>query len=168
YVVSGAGAVVSPAESRAAEGAERSATMSVSSDMMKDLPMSDTSVMSGMDMTAMQNCIDACSACMQACTMCSDSMSGMEGMGTCAALCANCADMCGTMMRMMLRPTGMERDSMMAALEACIAMCRVCRDECTTHMSMSETCAMCAAACDACMTACEDMMSALRAPSTDS
>lgn len=136
--------------------------MSAATEMMKNMPMSDTSIMSSMDMTAMQNCIDACSACMQACTMCSDAMAGMEGMGTCAALCANCADMCDAMTRMMLRPVGMERESMMAALEACVMMCRVTRDECSTRVQMSETAAMCATACDACMTACEDMMTSLR------
>jgi hypothetical protein len=68
------------------------------------------------------------------------------------------------MMRMMLRPMGMERDSLMAMLEACITICRVCRDECSTHIGMSEACAMCATACDACMTACQDMLSAMQTP----
>src|SRR3954463_12764364 len=136
--------------------------MSAATEMMKNMPMSDTSIMSQMDMTAMANCIDACSACMQACLMCSDTMTGMEGMGKCDALCANCADMCQTTMRMMLRPMAMERDSMMAMLEACIAMCRVCRDECSTHMQMSETCAMCATACTAYMPASQDMLATMR------
>ena len=136
--------------------------MSAATEMMKNMPMSDTSIMSQMDMTAMANVIDACSACMQACMMSADSMAGMEGMGKCAALGSNCGDMCDTMMRMMLRPMGMERDSMVAMLEATIAMCRVTRDECSTHMQMSETAAMCATACDACMTACQDMLTAMR------
>lgn len=136
--------------------------MNLSAEMMKNMPMSDTSVMSGMDMAAMQNLIDATSACMQACTMCADAMAGMDGMGTCSSVCANTADVTGTMMRMMLRPMGMERESLMAMLEACMMMCRVCRDECSMHTGMSEAAAMCATACDACMTACQDMISAMQ------
>ncbi|KQQ06235.1 hypothetical protein ASG06_06905 [Rathayibacter sp. Leaf185] len=127
-------------------------------DMMKAMPMTGGATM---DMTAMQACIDACSACMQACTMCSDAMSGREGMGRCASMCASCADMCTTMMRMLMRPMGMDPMTMRPMLEACIAMCRACMEECAGHAEMSETCRLSAMACEDCMKACEAMLASM-------
>ena len=73
-------------------------------DMMKSMSMP-----TGMDMSAMQDCIEhQCSMCMQACMMCADQMAGMADIGRCAAMSAMCADVCDTMMRMMLRPMGMD------------------------------------------------------------
>jgi hypothetical protein len=69
----------------------------------------------------------------------------------------NCADMCNTMMRSMLRMQGMTPAVMMAMLDACIAMCQMCMDECMQHADMSEVCKMCAQACKACMDACMQM-----------
>ncbi|GAA4744621.1 hypothetical protein GCM10025783_15470 [Amnibacterium soli] len=116
-----------------------------------------------MDMAAMQEAIDACSTCMQACTMCSDAMGGMDGMAVCASRCAMCAEVCGTTMRMLMRPAGMERTAMIAMLEACTAMCAACMEECRTHADMSATCAMCADACEACDAACSRLLASMTA-----
>ena len=99
--------------------------------------------------------VDACAACEQACTVCSTQM--MD----CSVACMNCADMCGTMMRSMMRMQGMTAPVMMSMLDACIAMCRMCMDECMQHAEHSDVCRMCAQACKACMDACmamRDMM----------
>ena len=63
--------------------------------MMKSMPMDDT-MMASMDMTAMQECMEACNACMQACTMCAGTMAGMNGMGMCVSMSTMCAEMCQT------------------------------------------------------------------------
>ncbi len=74
--------------------------------------------MQDMDLTMVGPCIEACSACEQACTMCAGSMSMSPEMAMCSGLCLNTADMANTMMRMMLRPNGMNGPAMMAALQA--------------------------------------------------
>jgi hypothetical protein len=135
--------------------------MNMTMDMMKgamtasDLPMKD------LDMSTMQECIEALSACMQACIMCADADAG-EGMGRCGAMCSNCADVCDTMMRMMLRTSGYDMQVMMSMMEACVTMCRACSAECMTHAEMSEHCRMCAMACDQAVTAMEKMMGAMK------
>ncbi|WJL95370.1 hypothetical protein QSU92_15745 [Microbacterium sp. ET2] len=118
--------------------------------MMMDA-MGSTSMMGGdtrMDMDLMQACMDACAACEQACTVCATQM--MD----CAPACMNCADMCNTMLRAMLRMSGMTPAVMVSMLDACIAMCQLCMDECMRHADMSEVCRMCAQSCQACMDAC--------------
>jgi hypothetical protein len=120
----------------------------------KDMPVQ------GMDMAMMQDCIEACSACEQACTMCSSTMTG-EDMSMCMNMCMNTADICGTMMRMMMRPAGMHRESMMAMLQATTTMCMACADECMNHKDMHADCAMCAEACRQCAMACQKMMDAM-------
>lgn len=124
-----------------------------------DMGMMDQASMPGMDMTAMQRLIDAASACEQACTMCAGSM-GMEGMDRCCAMCMNCADMCNTTMRMMLRPAGFDMDSMMAMLQANMVMCTACAAECEQHDI--QTCRMCAEACREMARACEAMMASMK------
>ena len=76
--------------------------MSMMADMMKSMPMAETT---GMDMSMMQGCIEACSAASMAATMCADA-DGAENMGRCASMCMNTADVAMTMMRMMMRPNG--------------------------------------------------------------
>ena len=116
--------------------------------MSKDMKMPG---MDTMDMAAMQACMDACSACEQACVVCSTQEM------SCATACMNCADMCNTMLRAMLRMSGMTPAVMVSMLEACIAMCQLCMDECMRHAEMSEVCRMCAQSCQACMDACVAM-----------
>jgi hypothetical protein len=117
--------------------------------------------MQGMDMKMMQDCIEACSAAEQACVMCADA-DASENMGRCASMCTMTADVTNTMMRMMMRPMGMDMKSMMAMLEACMTMCRACAEECITHAEMSEHCKMCAQVCMNCADACEAMMGSMK------
>jgi hypothetical protein len=120
----------------------------------KDMPMM------GMDMSMMQECIEACSAAEQATTMCADSMMG-DSMMICRSMCMNMADMSNTMMRTMLRPAGMEQESMMAMLKATMMMASACADECMKHAEMSEECRMCAEVCRQCAMSCQKMMDSM-------
>jgi hypothetical protein len=118
-----------------------------------------------LDMMTVQQCIEACSACEQACVICSDA--GMaDGMVRCMSMCASCADLCNTTMRMLMRQTGFDAMSMMSTLEACMTMCSACADECRNHARMSETCRMCAQACQQCADACKAMLGVLNASMT--
>jgi hypothetical protein len=124
-------------------------------DMMSAM-MKDS--MAGMDMSAMEELIEACSACEQACTMCSAADMGMPDMGKCAGMCANCADVCNTMMRMLMRPIGMDADSMMSMMQATMTMAAACEEECMMHADMGEQHRMCAQACQQVVMASEAMM----------
>lgn len=129
--------------------------------MMTDMMSSTSSpMMASMDMQKMQECMDACMACEQACTMCADACTGEE-MGRCASMCATAADMSMAMMRMMMRPMGMHRESMMAMFDASATMMRACAEECSSHEEMHDQFRMCASACMAAADACESMRSSM-------
>ena len=134
--------------------------MNMTMDMMKGAMSSSEMPMQGMDPAMMQECIEALSACMQACVMCADS-DAAAGMGRCSSLCANCADMCGTMMRMMLRMHGWDMQVMMSMMQSTVMMARACSAECMSHAEMSEQCRLCAMACDQAVMAMEKMMGSM-------
>lgn len=119
--------------------------------------------MQGMDMAVMQECIESCSACEQACTMCAGSMMMSAEMAMCAGMCTNCADMANTMMRMMMRPNGMNGVSMMATLQAMVVMSMSTADECEAMAQMSSDCAMCAEVCRQCAMSCQRMIDSMLA-----
>lgn len=127
-------------------------------DMMKSMPMPTT----GMDMTAMQPCIEACSAAAMAATMCADADGG-EGMGRCASMCASTCDVATTTMRMMMRPAGYDMGVMTSMITACMEMGEACAAECDMHAEMSEHCRICAAACRAMVEACRTAMASMSA-----
>ncbi|WP_202107168.1 hypothetical protein [Agromyces seonyuensis] len=118
-------------------------------------------MMAEMDSAMMMRMTEAMSACMQACLMCADADGG-EGMARCAAMCANCADMCQTMMRMLLRPSGMDMMVMSSMANSVMVMCRACSAECMMHADEHEHCRMCAMACDEAAMACEEMLAAMK------
>src|SRR5690606_41480817 len=91
-----------------------------------------------MDMALMQACMDACSACEQACTVCSGQGMADGTMMSCATMCMDCADMCNTMMRALMRPMGVSMPSMMAMPDACGAAGRACVAGCMNHAERSE------------------------------
>jgi hypothetical protein len=117
-----------------------------------------------MDMTAMQDCIQAMNACSMAATMCSAADMAIGGdMATCAAMCSNMASMADTGMRVMMRPMGMTMDTMSTMLMACMAMGKACAEECRAHADMDEMCRYCAMACDEMVAKCEAMMASMSA-----
>jgi hypothetical protein len=135
--------------------------MNMTMDMMKGAMSSTEMPMKNLDPAMMQECIEAVVACSQACIMCADA-DAMEGMGRCAAMCANCADVCDTMTRMKLRVNGWDMQVFGSMMQTTIEMCRACSAECMKHAEMSEHCRMCAMACDQAVIALEKMMNAMR------
>lgn len=130
-------------------------TMQMMAMHMKDMPMQ------GMDMTVMQECMEAGSACAAACTMCADSMMG-ESESVARSMCATMADLAGTMMRAMMRPTGMHAESMMAMHLATMTMANACAAECQKHADRSEDARMCAEACRQCAEASRKTMDLMK------
>ncbi|MCS5720276.1 hypothetical protein N1027_19290 [Herbiconiux sp. CPCC 205763] len=135
---------------------ETTTMMSMLSEKMEG-PMAD------MDMMMMQRCIEACSAAEQACTMCAGSMA-MEGKPV-VTMCMTCAEMCNTMMRMMMRPmpsSGMGMTAMMSMLGATSAMCRATAEDCMAMGDMNAAAKMCAQVCLNCADACDAMMASMK------
>lgn len=132
--------------------------MSMMADMMRSMPAAAES--SGVDMAMMQQCIEACSAASMAATMCADADGG-EGMGRCASMCMNTADVATTTMRMMMRPGGYDVNVMTMMMQACQAMGEACAAECEQHAAMSEHCRICASACRAMVDACSSAMAGM-------
>jgi hypothetical protein len=120
--------------------------------------------MPGMDMKMMQDCMEACSAAEQASIMCADAASG-DQMAKMAGMCANTADVCNSMMRMMMRPMGFDMAVTKAMLETTAMMCRACAEQCKMHASMSDDAKMCAQVCENCATACEALAGTMKAES---
>jgi len=114
-----------------------------------------------MDMNLMQDCMMAMNACSMAATMCAGQDIAMEGMGRCAGMCMNMADMADTCMRMMMRPAGFDMNGMMAMMQACMAMGAACKAECEMHAEMAECCRYCAMACDDMMSKCEALLATM-------
>jgi hypothetical protein len=83
----------------------------------------------------------------------------------CIRLNLDCADVCETTGRLLLRQTESDWSLIRRQLEACAAACRACGDECQRHaegMNM-EHCRVCAESCRRCAEACERLLSALPA-----
>jgi hypothetical protein len=123
--------------------------------------------MPGMDMKMMQDCMEACSAAEQASTMCADAASG-DQMGKMGSMCASTADLCNSMMRMMMRPMGFDMGAMKAMLDATATMCRACAEQCMTHADMSDDAKMCAQVCQNCASACEALAGSMKPESMSS
>lgn len=130
--------------------------------MMKT--MSTTDMPTAMDAEMLQDTMMAMNAASMAATMCSasDMRMGAE-MATCAAMCSNTAMLADTGMRMLMRPTGMDAESMRAMLTAVSAMGTACAAECRAHADMDEACRYCAMACDEMVAKCEAMTAAMAA-----
>ena len=116
------------------------------------------------DAKALAECIASCLECAQTCTACADACLAEDRVAelrSCITHNANCADVCDTMTRMLLRMNGMDPQVMMSMMQTTIVMCRACSAECMMHAEMSEHCRMCAMACDQAVMAMEKMMSAM-------
>ncbi|PJJ70617.1 hypothetical protein CLV46_0139 [Diaminobutyricimonas aerilata] len=130
--------------------------------MMNEMMGDRMRSMQGMDMDMMQRCMETLTAAEQACVMCADG-DAEAGMAMCASMCMNCADVSSAMMRMMLRPSGFEMQSMMAMMQATMTMMTACAEECEKHADMHEHCKLCAQACRTAAEAMDDMMASMRA-----
>ncbi len=83
----------------------------------------------------------------------------------CIRLNLDCADICETTGKVLLRQTETDVTVLRAQLQACAAACRACGGECQSHaegMDM-EHCRVCAESCRRCAEACEKLLASLAA-----
>ena len=91
-----------------------------------------------------QSCIEACVECWLACEMCSDACldeENVEAMVRCIRLDRECAEMCQTAARAMVRGS----DEAKAICRLCAEICDRCGEECARHEA--DHCQACAEAC---------------------
>jgi hypothetical protein len=115
-----------------------------------------------MDNVALAQCIDACMECARSCTWCADSCLNESHVGdltACIRLDMNCADICETTARVLIRSADRDAALTRRVLEACMQACRSCGDECDRHANALEHCRICAEACRRCERACQELLS---------
>ena len=88
--------------------------------------------------------IDECLDCAATCNACADACLGEPDVAElvrCVRLNLDCADVCGTVGRMLSRQTEMDLGAVRAALEAGVVTCRVCGDSASATRPITTTAA---------------------------
>ena len=112
---------------------------------------------------ALRACIEACFECAQTCTSCADACLAepdVQMLTRCIRLNLDCADVCETTGRLLLRQTEPDWSLLNRQLQACAEACRVCGAECEKHASQHEHCQICAESCRMCEEACNRVLAA--------
>lgn len=113
---------------------------------------------------ALGRAIQSCQACAAACTACAAGClaeSEIAEMRECIASDLDCADICDTTARVLMRAGGAKPEMTRALLEACMVACRACGAECAEHAAAHDHCKICAEACRTCEDACRDLLAQL-------
>ncbi|WP_420593989.1 four-helix bundle copper-binding protein [Deinococcus sp.] len=121
------------------------------------------------EMNALLEAISAAFECAQICTGCADACLGetehLAHLAHCIRLNADCADICGTTGRMLMRQTQPDTGVLRAQLHSCVTACKACGDECEGHaknMDMKH-CEVCLESCRRCEQACQALLGRLSA-----
>lgn len=118
------------------------------------------------NMQTLQECIDACFECAQVCNACADACLAepdVQMVIHCIRLNNDCADICTTTGRALLRLTEPDTGVLRAQVQACLSACQACGAECEKHKGHHEHCGVCAENCHRCEQACQQMLSVLSA-----
>ena len=134
--------------------------------MLSTHPLSSQSAL---DIRALTECIDACFGCEQVCTSCADACLGeqehLAHLIHCIRLNLDCADICGTTGRVLMRQTQPDLGVLRAQVHTCMVACKACGDECQGHaeqMGMKH-CEICMQACRRCESTCQALLHAFPA-----
>jgi hypothetical protein len=109
--------------------------------------------------TALEECASTCTSCADACL----AESAVQDLVRCIRLNLDCADVCATTARVLLRQTEPDWPVIRSQLEACIAICGACGEECDRHADHMEHCRVCAESCRRCADACQEVLNELPA-----
>jgi hypothetical protein len=105
-------------------------------------------------------------SCSETCQSCADACLGepeVQSLVHCIRTDLDCADICATTGRVLLRQTSPDIDLVRSQLQACINACNACATECERHAGHHEHCRICAEKCRECESACKKLLSALPA-----
>ncbi len=101
--------------------------------------------------------LNALSLCSQICTSCADAClaeSSDDSLRRCIRANLDCADVCDTTARLVVRQTETPNDLIHSQLHTCILTCQLCADECEVHASKHDHCRICAETCRHCQQRC--------------
>lgn len=110
---------------------------------------------------AYTNVLNALDLCAQICTSCADACLAEEhaaGLRRCIRLNLDCADVCETTARLVVRQTDSPNELVHAQLHACILACQLCADECETHAGRHDHCRICSETCRHCQGRCNFLL----------
>src|SRR5262245_11285258 len=99
------------------------------------------------DTRSLAECMEACAACEIACLACADSClteTDLVALRRCIRLDLDCADLCGTTLRLLARSIDGDARRLRAVVEACARACATCGAECHLHEIDHEHCRLCA------------------------
>jgi hypothetical protein len=119
---------------------------------------------STLNRNAALRCIEECLDCSASCTACADdslSEDDSREMTRVIRLNLDCADVCDTTRRIVIRQTTPGFHVIRAALETCVASCVACAEECDLHADHHEHCRLCAEVCRRCEQACRELLATL-------
>ena len=117
-----------------------------------------------LDREAALRCIEECLDCGATCTACADdslSEDDAQDMTRVIRLGLDCADVCDTTRRIVIRQTTPDLRVIRAAVEACSTSCLACAEECDKHAAHHEHCRLCAEVCRRCKQACDDLLATM-------
>jgi len=98
--------------------------------------------------------------CAVICTSCADACSAEEmDMRQCIRSCQDCADICAATMKLAVRRTGQNVETLRIILEACARACDLCAEVCDRYPH--EHCRLCAEMCRECATDCRTALPTL-------
>ena len=100
-------------------------------------------------------CEEACNACADACL---DEISRLDEFRRCIRLNLDGADVCGAMLRLLMRQTGAPNELVKAQLHASAIACQLVADECRTHAVGHAHCEVCAEVCQHCAERCHQLI----------
>lgn len=108
------------------------------------------------------NALEALSNCGQICTACADAClaeeSDLPKLRRCISANLDCAEVCATTARLIIRQTEAPNDLVQAQLHACVLACQICADECDEHAKMHDHCRVCAETCKHCQERCNFLL----------
>ncbi|GAB3710951.1 four-helix bundle copper-binding protein [Nocardiopsis nanhaiensis] len=108
-------------------------------------------------------CVEACEQCTQVCAVCADAClaeDSVAGLVSCIRTELDCAELCRTTQRILLRQTAQKDQFVAATVEACAQACERCAEECEKHPG-HEHCRVCAEVCRRCAQACRELLASL-------
>ncbi len=102
---------------------------------------------------------NALSECVVACTLCADACLAEDNVGMmrrCIRSDLDCAEICASTLRLILRQTETVAEIVRQQVHACVIACQLCAEECGRHEH--EHCRLCAQTCHHCQEACNRLL----------
>jgi hypothetical protein len=119
---------------------------------------------SWLDQNRLSQVIESLNECASTCTACADACLGEQMVAElvhCIRLNSDCADICQTTSRILMRIGEPQRLVIRNLLQTCVAICEACGQECASHAEMHAHCRVCAESCRRCEDACQMLLGSL-------